>query len=60
MNSSKKLSDFLIDSKLPLAKKREVKVLVSGGEIAWVVGMRIADWAKSTPATTRIVYFKKT
>jgi tRNA(Ile)-lysidine synthase len=59
MNSSKKLSDFLIDSKLPLAKKREVKVLVSGGEIAWVIGMRIADWAKSTPATQRIVYFKK-
>lgn len=59
MNSSKKLSDFLIDSKLPLAKKRDVKVLVSGGEIAWVIGMRIADWAKSTPATQRIVYFKK-
>ena len=59
MTSSKKLSDFLIDIKMPLAKKRDVKVLVSGGEIAWVLGMRIADWAKCTPATQRIVYFKK-
>ncbi|WP_111670671.1 tRNA lysidine(34) synthetase TilS [Algoriphagus litoralis] len=59
MSASKKLSDFLIDLKVPLAKKRAVKVLVSGGEIAWVIGMRIADWAKCTPATQRIVYFKK-
>lgn len=59
MNSSKKISDFLIDSKIPLAKKREVKVLVSGGKIAWVIGLRIADWAKCTPATQRVLYFKK-
>lgn len=59
MTSSKKISDLLIDVKIPLAKKREVKVLVSGGEIAWVIGMRIADWAKCTPATQRVIYFKK-
>lgn len=60
MNSSKKISDFLIDSKIPLAKKRDVKVLVSGGKIAWVIGLRIADWAKCTAATQHILYFKKT
>lgn len=59
MNSSKKISDFLIDSKVPLAKKRNVKVLVSNGEIAWVIGLRIADWAKCTATTQRVVYFKK-
>lgn len=59
MNSSKKISDFLIDSKVPLAKKKDVKVIVSNGEIAWVIGLRIADWAKCTAATQRIVYFKK-
>jgi tRNA(Ile)-lysidine synthase len=59
MNSSKKISDFLIDSKIPLAKKKNVKVLVSNGEIAWIIGLRIADWAKCTAATQRIVYFKK-
>lgn len=60
MSSSKNISDFLIDSKIPLAKKRAVKVLVSGTEIAWVIGLRIADWAKCTPATQRILYIKKT
>jgi len=59
MNSSKKISDFLVDIKMPLAKKQSVKVLVSGGEIAWVLGLRIADWAKCTPATQHILYFKK-
>ncbi len=59
MNSPKKISDFLIDSKVSLAKKKSIKVLVSGGEIAWVIGLRIADWAKCTPATERILYFKK-
>lgn len=60
MNSSKKISDFLIDTKVPLAKKKDVKVLVSGGEIAWVIGLRIADWAKCTPATQSALHFKKT
>lgn len=59
MNSEKKVSDFLIDLKVPLAKKQEVKVLVSGGKIAWVIGMRIADWAKLTPATRTTLHFKK-
>lgn len=59
MNTTKKISDFLIDIKMPLAKKQSVKVLVSGGEIAWVIGLRIAEWAKCTPATPRLLYFKK-
>lgn len=59
MTQSKKISDFLIDNKIPLAKKQDVKVLVSGSEIAWVIGLRIADWAKCTPATDHILYFKK-
>lgn len=59
MSSSKKISDFLIDLKVPLAKKQAVKVLVSGKEIAWVIGLRIADWAKCSPATRQILYFKK-
>lgn len=60
MKSSKKVSDFLIDLKVPLLKKRDVKVLISDQEIAWVVGYRIADWAKTTAATREILYLKKT
>lgn len=59
MQSEKKISDFLIDLKVPAPKKQEVKVLVSGDKIAWVIGMRIADWAKITPATLQTIHFKK-
>ena len=60
MESSKKVSDFLIDAKIPLFQKQRIKVLVSGTEIAWIIGFRIADWAKRTTATQRVIYFKKT
>ena len=59
MKNSKKISDFLIDLKIPMLKKRGIKVLVSEGEIAWVIGLRVADWAKCTAATRRILYLKK-
>ncbi len=59
MTSEKKISDFLIDNKVPLALKKEVKVLVSGNKIAWVVGMRIADWAKVSPATQKCLHIQK-
>ncbi|SFU19605.1 tRNA(Ile)-lysidine synthase [Algoriphagus locisalis] len=59
MKNAKKISDFLIDLKVPVVKKRAVKVLISEGQIAWVIGHRIADWAKSTAATRKILYLKK-
>jgi tRNA(Ile)-lysidine synthase len=59
MRHSKKISDFLIDLKVPLLKKQSVKVLISDGEIAWVIGYRIADWVKITAATRKTLYFKK-
>jgi tRNA(Ile)-lysidine synthase len=59
MQSEKKISDFLIDNKVPFALKKEVKVLVSGNKIAWVVGMRIADWAKVNPATQKCLHIQK-
>lgn len=59
MQSEKKISDFLIDNKVPFALKKEVKVLVSGNKIAWVVGMRIADWAKVSPATQKCLHIQK-
>lgn len=59
MQSEKKISDFLIDLKVPAPKKQEIKVLISGNKIAWVIGLRIADWAKITPATRHTIHFKK-
>jgi tRNA(Ile)-lysidine synthase len=59
LSTEKKISDFLIDNKVPLAVKKDVKVLVSGNKIAWVIGMRIADWAKVSPATQHLLHIKK-
>jgi len=59
MATEKKISDFLIDNKVPLPLKKEVKVLVSGNRIAWVVGMRIADWAKVGPFTQKHMHIQK-
>jgi tRNA(Ile)-lysidine synthase len=59
MQSEKKISDFLIDNKVPFALKKEVKVLVSGNKIVWILGMRIADWAKVSPATQKCLHIQK-
>ncbi|PKP36170.1 MAG: hypothetical protein CVT98_08800 [Bacteroidetes bacterium HGW-Bacteroidetes-15] len=41
MEGRKKISDFLIDQKVPLHRKDSVLVLESNGHIIWVVGHRI-------------------
>lgn len=43
MKGRKKVSDFLIDAKIPLSQKQHILVLESDGEIAWVVGLRISQ-----------------
>lgn len=40
MNGHKKISDFLIDQKVPLHRKDSIYVLESNGDIVWVVGYR--------------------
>ena len=57
MKNMKKLSDFFTDAKLSLIEKERCRVLVSGGQIAWIVGQRIDDRFKITGATTKIVKF---
>lgn len=58
MKKKKKLSDFMIDEKIPLNLKEEVYLLVSGDSVAWVVGHRIDDRFKIT-AKTKQVYQAK-
>ena len=50
----KKVSDLLIDAKVPLHQKGNVKVLVSDGKIAWVVGHQIDDRFKVTERTKEV------
>ena len=55
MRHHKKLSDFLIDNKVPVNYKNEVQVLLSKGRIIWVVGHRIDDRFKITEDTTKVM-----
>ncbi|MFD2033233.1 tRNA lysidine(34) synthetase TilS [Belliella marina] len=59
MKNEKKVSDLLIDLKVPVIQKRSVSVLCSGNEIAWVVGYRISEHYKSDANTKKVMYFKK-
>jgi tRNA(Ile)-lysidine synthase len=53
MKGSKKISDFLIDSKVPLPDKQHVWVIESSGNIVWVVNHRIDDRYKITAKTSQ-------
>ncbi len=46
LTGTKKLKDFFTDNKVPRNRRDGIPLLVSAGEIAWVVGYRIAAWAK--------------
>jgi tRNA(Ile)-lysidine synthase len=58
LNKKKKLSDFLIDQKVPLNLKDKVYVLTSNGAVVWVVGHRIDDRFKITEKTEKILSVK--
>jgi len=60
MKGKKKLSDFMIDSKIPLNLKNRVMVLESDGDIVWVVGHRIDDRYKITSLTKNCLEIRLT
>jgi len=54
MSHRKKISDFLIDTKVPVPLKAEVHVVTSAGHIVWVVGHRIDERFKLTSSTQQV------
>ncbi len=55
MKGKKKISDFLIDLKIPIYDKRKILVLESEGKIVWVCGLRLDDRFKITDSTNKIL-----
>ncbi|GAB3821375.1 tRNA lysidine(34) synthetase TilS [Pontibacter rugosus] len=55
MNGKKKISDFLIDKKVPANLKSQTLVLVSDQSIAWVVGQRPDNRFKVSDKTEQVV-----
>jgi tRNA(Ile)-lysidine synthase len=52
---AKKLKDFFIDSKVPRAERAFLPLVVSGSDIVWVVGYRIAEPFKVLPDTRYVL-----
>jgi len=60
LKGKKKLSDFLIDQKVPLNLKSQVQVLVSGdGKIAWVIGFRPDERFRVADDTARVLVVQR-
>ena len=59
MTGRKKVSDFLIDAKVPLPEKQRQFVLLSGEEIVWLVGRRIDDRYRLTSETENVLRITK-
>jgi tRNA(Ile)-lysidine synthase len=54
MHQHKKISDFLIDRKIPLWDKKNVKVALSEGNIIWVIGHQLDNRFKISSSTQKV------
>ncbi len=54
MTGHKKVSDLLVDAKLPLTKKQKVLVLACGQDIVWVAGIKVDNRYKITKNTKTV------
>ena len=55
MSQSKKLNEFMIDSKIPHSWRRRIPVVCSPEHILWVVGYRIDERAKVAENTNQVL-----
>ncbi len=58
MKGKKKVKDYFIDEKIPLAKRRETPLLISGETIIWVAGYRIDNRVRVGEGTKKVLKVK--
>jgi tRNA(Ile)-lysidine synthase len=59
MEGRKKVSDLLVDMKVPVAEKRRQFVVTSGDDIVWVAGRRTDNRFRVGPATENVLRITK-
>jgi tRNA(Ile)-lysidine synthase len=55
LNGSQLVSDLLTNAKIPAPVRQRLWVLEAAGQIAWVVGVRMAHPFRVTPTTRRLI-----
>ena len=54
----KKLQSYLINAKIPVDVRDSIPLVIAGDRVAWVVGRRIAHWARITQNTKKVLHIK--
>jgi tRNA(Ile)-lysidine synthase len=55
VGASRKLQDIFSDAKVPRVCRERIPLVVSGGEVVWIPGYRIAEgWEVADPAADSI------
>jgi tRNA(Ile)-lysidine synthase len=55
VNGTQKVKKYFINQKIPAAQRRKCPLLLSGGNIIWIVGHRIDNAVKVSPQTRRVL-----
>ncbi|NPV56603.1 MAG: tRNA lysidine(34) synthetase TilS [Anaerolineae bacterium] len=50
-----RLSDFWVNQRVPARLRARFPLVVCGDRIVWIPGLRVAEWAKATANSTRIL-----
>ena len=58
LKGTKKISDLMVDKKIPLHRKNQVWLLTSNDQIVWATGLAFGDTFKVTERTKRIFTMK--
>lgn len=51
----KKLQDYMVDEKIPLAMRDRIPLIADGDHIMWIIGYRISEYYKVTNETRQIL-----
>jgi len=55
MSGTKKLSDVMMDAKVPARHRSKIPVVREGDRVVWVAGIRLSEAHRVTPDTRRVV-----